>query len=194
MNLLIIDLETTGLDSETHGIINICAKLYNSSREVVSVFNAWCNARDSEINLGALKVNRFTISDIRSFKSEIEVIIDFCDWLLSLKVNGELILGGHNISFDLGFIKSKLKKYGISGFDQVVSHRMLDTCSIGRFLVLTGILLPNTKVSLRDLAIVLGVEYDASKAHAAEYDVDLTAKVLFRMMDLTKGLINGKNQ
>lgn len=193
MNLLIIDLETSGLDAETNGIISIAAKLYDSDRKLLTSYNANCNPEGSEIDLGALKVNRFSIANIESFRSEKDIIKTFCDWLLGLKVQGELVLGGHNPHFDLGFIKSKLRKHGISGFDQAVSYRVIDTATIGRFLVLTG-LISNVKVSLKELAITLGIEYDASKHHSAEYDVDLTAKLLFAMIDLVKGKTNGQNQ
>lgn len=190
MNLLIIDLETTGLDSEINGIISIAAKLYNSERKVLSSFNSNCNPEDSEINLGALKVNRFSISNIKSSKSEKDIILSFCDWLLSIKTDTELVLGGHNPHFDLGFIKTKLRKYNISGFDQAVSHRVIDTAAIGRFLVLSGILPSNSKISLKDLALTLNLEYDHTKHHNAEYDVELTAKLLFKMIDVIKDLSN----
>ena len=193
MNLLILDLETTGLDAELNGILTICATLYDPTRQVKTSFLANCHAEDSEINLGALKVNKFSIKDVKSFADEKSAILNFCDWLLSLKVEGELVLGGHNPHFDLNFLKNKLKKYNVSGFDQAVSHRVIDTASIGRFLMLSG-LLPSGKVSLKDLALTLNVDYDGQKHHSAEYDVDLTARVLFRMIDMLKDIPNGKNQ
>lgn len=186
MNLLVLDLETTGLDSEANGILSIAAKLYNSNREVVTSFKSNCNPEDAEINLGALKVNRFTIETIKSLRSEKDTILHFCDWLLSLKVDGELVVAGHNVHFDLSFIKSKLKKYNISGFDQAVSHRVIDTASVGRVLVEAGVLPKNTKISLKDLVVASGIEYDSERHHSAEYDVNITAKLLFKMIDLLK--------
>lgn len=190
MNLLIIDLETTGLDSETNGILSIAAKLYGSDREVKTSFSVNCNPEGSDINLGALKINRFTIADLKSFKPEREAIMHFCDWLLSLKVEGELVLGGHNPHFDINFLKSKFRKYNVSGFDQAASHRVIDTAAIGRFLVMAGIL-QNSKVSLKDLVLTLNIEFDPSKHHNADYDVELTAKLLFAMIDLVKGKLYG---
>lgn len=190
MNILILDLETGGLDANKNSILSICAKLYDADRNVVSVFNTNCNAEDSEINLGALKVNRFTLNDVKSFIPEKSAILNFCDWLLSRKISGELVLAGHNPHFDINFLKNKLEKYNISGFDQAVSHRVLDTASIGRFLMLAKVIEPS-KVSLKELALALNLEYDPSKHHSADYDVDLTAKVLFKMIDMVEDILNG---
>lgn len=191
MNLLILDLETTGLDSEINGIVSICAKLFNKNRELVTSFTHNCNPEYAEINLGALKVNRFSIENIGYFKPEQTVVKFFCDWLLGLKIEGELVLAGHNTNFDLSFLKAKLRKYNINGFDQAVSHKVVDTATIGRFLVMSGVLPENTKISLKDLAIACDVEYDATKHHNAEYDVDLTTKLLFKMIDMVN---HGKNK
>ena len=192
MNLLLIDLETTGLDAETNGILSICAKLYSGDRKVITSYYAECTSEDSKVDLAALKVNRYSISKLQSFKNEKETMFNFCDWLISLPTNGEIVLCGHNVHFDIGFIKSKLRKYNISGFDQAVSHRVIDTASIGRFLTLTGHL--QSKVTLKDLATSLEVQYDPVKHHNAEYDVDLTASVLFKMIDTLKGIPNGENK
>lgn len=191
MNILILDLETTGTDDTNNSIVSIAAKLFDKNRKVVNSFNMNCMDMTSEINLGALKVNRFTIGKLASHKSEKDVIYSFCDWLVELKVEGELVLGGHNPQFDIGFIKSKLKKYNVTGFDQAVSYRVLDTATIGRFLVMAGILPANTKVSLKDLILAFNIPYDSTKAHGAEYDVDLTAQLLFAMVDGLAQLYNG---
>ena len=190
MNLLIIDLETTGLDADNNGILSISATVFDKNRKVVTSFDAECNPEYAEIDLGALKVNRYSIDKIKSLKEEQRIIFDFCDWLLNLNLDGELVLGGHNPHFDISFIKSKLKKYNITGFDKAVSHRVLDTASIGRFLVLAGIL-KDAKVSLRDLAAALNIEYDSRKHHSSKYDVDLTARLLFAMIDKVGDLNKG---
>lgn len=190
MNLLIIDLETTGLDTDNNGILSISAKVFDKNRKVVTFFDAECNPDYAEIDLGALKVNRYSIDKIKSLRNEKDIVLQFCDWLLNLNLEGELVLGGHNPHFDISFIKTKLKKYNIAGFDKAVSHRVLDTASIGRFLVLAGVL-KDTKVSLKDLALALNIEYDAGKHHTSKYDVDLTARLLFAMIDKVGDLNKG---
>lgn len=193
MNLLVIDTETTGLDSELNSILSICANLYDSDRKLISSYYAECTSEDTKIDLAALKVNRYSLAKISSFKSEKEIMYNFCDWLLSLPAKQEVVLCGHNVHFDIGFIKNRLRKYNISGFDQAVSHRVIDTASIGRFLSLSGHL-QDQKVSLQNLAITLEVEYDKLKHHQADYDVELTAKVLFKMIDKLKVSNNGENK
>lgn len=190
MTLIVFDLETTGLDSDKNGIISISAKVFNSNREVITSFDEECQPDNAEIDLGALKVNRYTLAKIDSLKTEESVLKDFCDFLLSLKFDGELVIVGHNPHFDISFIKSKLKKHNITGFDKAVSHRVVDTASLGRLLVMSGLIKDN-KVSLKDLAIALQIPYDAEKHHSANYDVDLTAKVLFAIIDKVSQLTKG---
>lgn len=194
MNLLVFDLETTGLDSDEHGIVSVAAKLYNKDRQVVNSFNKNCFNEMAHINLQALLVNRFTISKLREFKSEKQVLEDFCDWLLSLPRDTEIVIGGHNCHFDIDFIKTKLKLYGIDGFDQVASYRVIDSASWGRLLAMSKIIPENSKISLSSLAQILNIPYDSKKHHTAEYDVELTAKVIFSIVDLLESKWNEQSK
>ena len=186
MSILVFDLETTGLNSTKNTIVSIAAKLFDSNRNIITSYTTDCFNPDGEINLQALLINRFTLSRLSNLKTEKEALFGFCDWLLSLPRTEEIIIAGHNVSFDLDFIKKRLLSSNIEGFDQVASYRVIDTAGWGRLLALSGILPSNTKVSLSGLVKVLNIPYDETKHHGASYDVDLTAQVIFSIIDLLR--------
>lgn len=212
MNILFFDLETTGLDADRHGIIEIAAQLY-SGTELVDTFNAavdiHCLLESGKVvALDALKVNGVTFynqekvcveRNIKSiFKSERAAMQAFADWLVgaTLKVDGKLYVAGQNVAFDLGFIKTALKNNGIEGWDRAVSYRTIDTSDISRFLVDSGVLhIPLDAPrggGLQRVALGLGIEVRDRKLHTALEDVKLTAEVYFAMKKRLEDLANGR--
>lgn len=191
MNLLVFDLETTGLNSKSCSIVSISAKFFNKNRELVTSFSAEGFNKEKHINLQALLINRYKISKLQGLCSENEMLLKFCDWLLDLPRDEEIVIGGHNVHFDIDFIKTRLAENHIDGFDQVASYRVIDSAGWGRLLVLSGLLPENSKVSLSGLSKALGIPYDATKHHNSDYDVELTSQLIFKIIDIIKGLKNG---
>lgn len=194
-NVLFFDLETTGLDCNKHSIIEIAAEFHVNGKKVSSFCDTLYNEK-SNIDLGALKVNKYALSTLQSFKNEKESLYNFCDWLVGLNnlSKEKTLVCGHNPSFDVNFIKSSLNKYGIEGWDSVASYRLIDTCDRARMLINAGIIdmsnLGNSGASLSNIAKSLGILVEEYKLHKAHYDVELTSKVYYKMEDLLKSLKN----
>jgi len=191
MNILFIDCETTGLDPDTHSIIEIACE-HHKDGVCVSKFNRKFINRQPILALDALKVNKQNIKsllEIGKACSEDQAVYDFVDYLLSLD-NKDLHICGHNVHFDVGFVKALLKKYSIEGWDKAVSYRHIDTCDRAKMLIETGII-PLDAIGMRgagltNIAKALGVEVDEKLTHGAEYDTNLCARVFYKMNEVLR--------
>ncbi len=190
MNILFIDTETTGLDSKSNSLIEIAAAYYvNGQRK--TFFDEKCFDQNAVVDMNALKINGKSIPDIRGFKSEEEGLRHFANFLVGLNSKEPLVICGHNVHFDVEFLKTRLAKYNIVGWDSAVSYRHLDTCVLSRFLLATGLLpveLGSKGSSLKGLADALKIDTSDTKLHTALGDVELTAKVYFKLEGLFRAL------
>jgi len=92
---------------------------------------------------------------------------------------GRVMLGGHNFSFDLGFMRRLMPDlYG------VFRRGYADTKLSAQFLIHAGLLPRSVGTPLEQLAKHFGVEYGA---HDALEDAQATAKVYVKLMELARG-------
>jgi len=191
MNILFIDCETTGLDADKHSIIEIACE-HHKDGQLVSAYNRKFINRAPILALDALKVNKTNIKQLLDIGKECEedkAVFEFVDYLLSLD-NKDLHVCGHNVHFDVGFIKALLKKYSIEGWDKAVSYRHIDTCDRAKMLIETGIIpldaIGHRGAGLTNIAKALGVEVDETKTHGAAYDTALCARVFYKMNEVLR--------
>jgi DNA polymerase III epsilon subunit-like protein len=85
---------------------------------------------------------------------------------------------GHNVAFDINFIKERLTK----NFNKFVSYRVLDTSSVCQFLKLTGKVSRDLEGSLEKLAAYFGISLNT--LHNAKDDTWLVVEILKRMVKL----------
>lgn len=184
--LLFLDTETTSVDHTTGSVLQISCKFYDNGINTKN-FNEMLGTDLPNVDLGALRVNRIPYSTIDSLPQEKFAVKKFVDWVLSLPNSKQdpITIVAHNAAFDTGFIKALLAKYNITGFENVVGYRVLDTQVISRFLNEAGVFKAKSS-GLRDTALALGVQFDELKLHDATIDVQLTADVYFAMIDLLK--------
>lgn len=120
--MIVIDIETSGTDPEKHSIISIGAiEFENPENEFYGECKIWDGAHIEE---EALEINGFTKKDITDpTKQPLKVLMQgFLDW--SEDIN-ERTLGGHNLgSFDVPFLISSAKRYGLNWN---FAHRSIDT-------------------------------------------------------------------
>ena len=94
----------------------------------------------------------------------------------------KLIPIGHNVAFDIRRISNTLISQG--SWDQYVSYRVIDTCTIAQFLRLRGNLPNNLSCSLVKLVEYFNIEVDGLP-HEAKYDALSTVKVLENLLKTT---------
>lgn len=93
----------------------------------------------------------------------------------------KLIPIGHNVAFDIRRVTNTLVNTG--SWEQFVSYRVLDTCTIAQFLRLRGDLPNDLSCSLVKLVEHFNIEMDGLP-HEAKYDTLCTVKVLENLLKI----------
>lgn len=187
-HILALDLETTGLDFKTNSIIEIGCVHFNGN-ERVSEYQLKFRPRDNaRISMGALRVNKFCSDDSERMEYA-PALADFVRYIMTTVIpvsgNKEIKILGHNVAFDVTWLRYALEQQHITGWSEIFSHRVMDTAGLGEFLRETGIL-QFDKMSLGNLATALGVVVEKDKLHGALYDAELSAKCYFAMKELMR--------
>jgi DNA polymerase III epsilon subunit-like protein len=126
----------------------------------------------------ALEINKIDI--IKHHQTSVELIDarrKLLDFLNKNKGQFSLIPIGHNIQFDIKFIK----KSGLltdKEYNSYISCNPLDTISIAQFLKLTGKLHQKQSLSLVNLCSNCKLKRDEKLEHSSEYDIKMTVKLL----------------
>ncbi len=110
--MVILDIETTGLDAELNGLVSIGAIDFTRPRDT---FYGECRIRKGEkITQSALDVNGFTADSVRDTEKQTtkELIKSFERWLSMRSVK---VIGGlHISSFDVPFLNRKAEQTGVN--------------------------------------------------------------------------------
>lgn len=181
--MIVLDIETTGIDSERNSIVSIGALDFEHP---YNQFYRECNVWDgAEINDEALLINGFTREDISNYlKPSLEIILnDFIFWMKNIE---DQTFAGENPSFDRDFIINSAKRYGI----KIGGHRTLDLHSISYSNHLKRnieIPLKNNRTDLNlDKTLIYGGLPEEPKPHNALIGAKMEAEAFSR-------LIYGKN-
>ena len=174
---VVVDVETTGLDSERDRIVTLAMIEVDMTRMKETTEPGDCIVRTMQetfdpgipIPTAASRIHGLRDRDVRghpSFESRAGEIRDFI---------GTLPLIGHNVSFDKKFLSASLKRAGLKTL-----HRNRSHCTMWRYRnAHTG---PS---SLDAVAAAMGVSGRAEKTHHADEDAILALAVacIFHMQD-----------
>lgn len=152
-----LDIETTGI-GEDHRIIELCATAMTTSGKPVPEYsvNLRFNPKRA-IDPKAQAVHHISLAELMSEPTWEEKASE----IRELLAQSSLIVI-HNAAFDAPFISRELARVG----QKPVLTPTYCTMRASRWATFDG------KVPrLGELCFALGVEYDASQAHGAEYDV-----------------------
>lgn len=134
------------------------------------------------------KINIIEHDKVAIKKSEaVKVFNDFCckHAIASHTEKNRIIPAGHNLAFDIRYVKRNLlKANNLEGDDwkRFFSYRQLDTAATAQALILAKKLPEDLECSLASLAAHFNLDY--SGAHNAEFDVELTLKILKLLLEL----------
>lgn len=157
---IVVDTETTGLDSSVNSIIEIAA-LKVENNVVIDSFHSYIH-RD-RVPTEASRVNGITADMLSDAPKEADVIKAYHDF------SGDLPLVGHNILFDLQFIRRAIH----NNMDIPYSVTTFDTLEIARAA------LDSPSKRLGDVADHLGIEHPAD--HSALGDAKTTFAVFLAL-------------
>lgn len=180
---VIFDVETGGLDCTKSPITQFACMFLNSKFEVITEFSTLIKPYKENIEQKALEYSHLTLEKIKEDGVEhfelFEILLD----LLKESVIGRKkpILCGHNVGFDISFLKElfKINKVKLSDFVQSSNGEIatVDT------MFLSSLYFDHTfdereKGSHSLTEVCKRIGFDIENAHNAEFDVPATYKVL----------------
>lgn len=171
MNKVVCDVETAGLCSTINGLCSVTMKFHNDH-----LIKTWFIKPNLNLKYEdkAFEVNGLSLKKLVEIgQTEKEVVDEIIVFLKDYKFDKPSILG-HNITFDIGFLKELFKRND-KNYNDFFHYRFDDTMLIARFLNDAGVMnIPNAS---------LGKCYEylfkrpLDNAHTSEADVLATEKI-----------------
>lgn len=166
-----LDIETTGLSQEKgHRIVEIAMICYDLSRKERLRYVQRINPERS-IEAKAQAVHGIALSDLAG-KPKWEAV---APKIIGIFQKSSLLVAHNGDEFDLPFIVNELLRIDLT---PPAHLQAFDTMVNGRWATANGKL-----PSLRELCFACDVDYDPSKAHAADFDVDVMMASFFKGFD-----------
>lgn len=180
-----VDTETGGLDPSKHSIFSIAIVQWEgfsfSKNEISVIYESPLIKESTALSYTdkALEINKISIEDVEKKGVNPKKVAERIIKCLNILGCKEHILGGHNVSFDIGFIK---RLFYLGGLPYPFSYRTVDTCSIARFLAHSGIINPK-QFGLEDLCDYFEIDINMLGLHTALGDALATALLYNKMID-----------
>lgn len=188
LKLLFLDVETTGLDSETNAIVQISG-IIEVDGHVYEEFDLKCRPfpQDS-IDPAALKVQNRTLEEVNAFPDPVQIYKDLLaildKYVDRYDKNDKFYMVGQNTKFDYDFMNAWFKKNGDKYFYSWIDYHLLDLMMLTTIFKVSGLLdVPNMK--LETVAKKLDVPL---KAHNSMNDITATRTIFHKYVDRLKTL------
>jgi len=182
----LFDTETGGIRKEM-SLLTLYGFILDENLKILDTIDLKIKPDDGvyHVNAQGLEMNRISLVEHdRVAKPVSEVKTKFKNYICGWSLHQKLTPIGHNVRFDVKFVKTHL----LEDWDRYFDRRHIDTASIGKFLALSGIVPKLKSYSLSEMASAMMIEVDESRRHEASYDADLTLQVLKSMKVLVKGI------
>lgn len=178
--MIVVDIETSGLDSVKNGIWQIGAVDLDTGEEFLEESKI---DKDDKILEEAMNICQVTEDFLRdkTKQSQKQMLGNFFQWVAQRKIKNFIC---QNPQFDMGFIKTKASKYNLQ---TPFHHRSFDTHSLAQLKhkIVHGDFLINkekgrSQMNLSEVLKFCGMQ-DNRGAHNALEDAKLTAECFSRL-------------
>ena len=134
-----IDTETGGTIPTKHSLLQIGVVVWEYEIGVLAHKEFHIKHKEYTITKEAQRINKFNLEFYNEHAQAPNKVIDelLCFLEKYFDSNTLIPIIGHNIQFDVAFLKAFFKENNRS-FNQYFSHRMIDTYSVYKTLVLSG--------------------------------------------------------
>lgn len=182
---LVFDCETSGLDPNCNNLLTCCFIVLNSELESVDKLTLDLKYDSYCVVPRALEVNNINLIEHQKKSLFLEEARTKLLYFLDKNKNRyRFIPVGHNINFDIGFIKSS----GLltnEEYNSYCSINPIDTLVISQFLKTTGYIKRTSSLSLGNLAKMFFTDElnKTDRLHTCDYDTELTVKLFKHYVD-----------
>lgn len=177
------DCETTGTDPSTCQLLTVSFCVLSAEMERVDSLNLSLRSDTGyHVFPDAMRVNKIDIvnhhESALSLDNARRILLEF---LNKHKGAFTMIPVGHNIQFDIGFLKGSGLMTG-EEIRKYFSFGMIDTMVVSQFMKLCGKIPKRQRISLTSLSEYYNLDRRQDLEHSAEYDVSMTVDVLKKMV------------
>lgn len=176
---LVIDTETGGLNPNIYPLLSIGLIAYDIEKGILGELEIFIKHSSYRIDPVAAIINGFSREEHdRKASTYMETFLAIDSFLVAMFSNPkDIIVVGHNVQFDVGFMKSFYRK-NKRKFEDYFSYRLIDTNSIIKYLSICKII-PEIKNGLTSAAKHFNIPIE--NRHTALDDARATA-ILFRKL------------
>lgn len=137
---LVVDTETGGLNPYKNSILSCAGVLWKPGKMIKPIFNFYVREKNIVCEQKALEVNKIDLRDVENGLTPLQAVEEIRRSLNENfgKDRKSVTLVGHNIPFDVSFIKRMYRLAGNKNYSRDFHNRAIDTASILEFLILSG--------------------------------------------------------
>lgn len=179
-----IDTETGGVLPEKHSLLSIGIVIWDLSEGIIAQKEFYIKSKRYIVTKEAKKINKFDRAWHDKVAEEPSIVIEkLLSFLFDYFPRDTFIpLAGHNVQFDINFLKTFFKKQNRS-YNQYFSHRVIDTYSVYKTLILSNLISENINSS-HDAFSYFNIQ--VAQRHNALSDCTATVKLYESMINLIK--------
>lgn len=190
MKILFLDTETGGLDPQKHHLLTIGVCVFDTDTPYAEAYSeefaVWDDLPGLKCEPSALAINKIDLNQhTKGAFTGIEMVKTMKIIAKMMTIGDKkCIVGGHNLAFDIGFLKVMFERCG-ENWNDYFSHRILDTTSVLNFLSAAG-LYYHESTSLDAALEYYKIPLDQGERHGALADAKYTALLFNRLLSEVK--------
>ncbi|WP_374712978.1 3'-5' exonuclease [Symbiobacterium terraclitae] len=174
--VLLLDLETTGLNPDTDRVIEVAAiRVDEHGRQVLAT--VVCPHPVPTLSEEVTRLTGITQQMVAAGRPDAEVFARL--WVMA----HEAVIVGHNVSFDLSFLQAEFRRLGLTEWegDWICTRALATFLRIGKESV-NRAGYPYISYKLGDVCEAMGIKLEG--AHRALNDLEATEQVLLQLVPM----------
>lgn len=179
-----IDTETGGIIPGKHSLLSVGVVIWEAGYGILDKKEFYIKSEEYVITQEAKRINKFDEAKHEKLAKLPRIVIkELLEFLKMYFDEGMYVpLAGHNVQFDINFLKSFFSENNRS-FNQHFSHRVIDTYSVYKTLILSGLIDENINSS-HDAFNYFGIQ--VKQRHDALSDCIATVELYEKMISLIR--------
>lgn len=188
--ILFIDTETGGLDPSENSLLSVAFAVWQES-DIKATKEILIDDGVLNVTSRAMEINGINLTEHKEKALGVKAAIKELDEFLSIHfdINEKITLGGHNINFDVNFLKHFLTTNGYN-WGKRFTHRYVDTATVLYYLYLSGNI-KQKAISSQEAFDLFGIQVNGR--HTALGDVVATAKLFSTLLRVIYKNVKIKN-